>query len=187
MIGEQIRQLRVKKCLSLTEFARRAGISKSMISQIESGKTNPSVETVRQLAAALAVPVFTLFLRGNDSLGMLVKRDQRIKISVPDSAATRELLTPDLQRNMVVLTACLPAGQLSSPDFTTHEGEECVFLLRGTIIIHLPDGDYTMQAGDSFYVSAFQPHYCSNPGDSESEYLSVIVPPTLDGRRTKVV
>jgi transcriptional regulator with XRE-family HTH domain len=184
MIGEQIRQLRLKKGLSLTEFARRVGMSKSMISQIELGKSNPSVETVRQLAAVLQVPVFTLFLEGNDSQDMLVKKDKRIKIKVPDSDAVREIVTPDLRRNMVLLIACLPPGRASSPGFTTHLGEECVFLLRGVITIHLPDESYMLEAGDSFYFPASQPHYCTNPGSSEAEFLSVIVPPTLDGHRS---
>ncbi len=184
MIGEQIRHLRLKKGLNLTQFARRAGMSKSMISQIELGKTNPSVETVRQLAAVLQVPVFTLFLEGHDSHDMLVKKDKRIKIKVPDSDAVREILTPDLSRNMVLLLACLPPGRASSPSFTTHVGEECVFLLRGTITICLPDESYALEAGDSFYFAASQPHYCTNTGNTEAEFLSVIVPPTLDGHRS---
>jgi transcriptional regulator with XRE-family HTH domain len=183
MIGEQIRQLRLRKGLNLTEFARRTGISKSMISQIERGKTNPSVATVRLLAAALEVPVFTLFLQGNDSQGMLVKKDKRITIKVPDSDEVRQLITPDLHRNMVLLIACLPPHRSSSPSFTTHLGEECVLVLRGSITIHLPDENYALEAGDSFYFSPSQPHYSSNPGDTEAEFLSVIVPPTLNGHR----
>lgn len=187
MIGEQIRHLRQKKGLSLTRFAQLAGMSKSMISQIELGKTNPSVETVRQLAATLQVPVFTLFLEGNDSQGMLVTRDKRIRIKVPDSGAVRELLTPDLHRNMVLLVACLPPGRSSSPNFTSHVGEECVLVLRGSITIYLPDGCYNLQSGDSFYFTASQPHYCTNLGHTEAEYLSVIVPPTLDNHHSKLV
>ncbi len=114
---------------------------------------------------------------------MLVKKDKRIKIKVPESDAVREILTSDLRRNMVLLLACLPPGRASSRGFTTHLGEECVFLLRGVIAIHLPDGCYTLGAGDSFYFPASQPHYCTNPGSTEAEFLSVIVPPTLDGHR----
>lgn len=186
MIGEQIRQLRLKKGLSVTEFARQAGMSKSMISQIELGKANPSVETVRQLAAVLGVPVFSLFLEGNDSQGNLVRKGERIAIKVPDSDATRELLTPDLHRNMVVLSACLPPGGASSPGFTTHVGEEFVLVLRGTVTIHLPNESYDLESGDSFYFAASLPHYCINPATTEAEFLSVIVPSTLNGHQANV-
>ncbi len=182
MIGEKVRDLRRKKGLSLTEFARRAGMSKSMISQIEGGNANPSVDTVRAMAAALEVPVFTLFLQDDEDRGTLVRKDERMTLSVPGTRAMRELLTPDLHRAMVLLICRLPPGESSSPSFTTHKGEECVFVLQGEVRVHLQDGECDLHTGDSFYFDAQQPHVFSNPGSSEAEFLSVITPPTIQGR-----
>jgi transcriptional regulator with XRE-family HTH domain len=181
-IGEEIRQLRLKKGLSLSEFARRTGMSKSMVSQVERGTTNPSVESVRTIAATLEVPVFSLFLQGNDSQDLLVRQDRRITLTVPDSKIVRQLITPDLHRAMVLLVACIPPHESSSPTFTTHLGEECIYVLRGTVTVHLQAETYDLNQGDSFYFPALQPHYFSNPTDTESEFLSSIVPPTLNHR-----
>ena len=186
MIGERIRQLRLKKSLSLSEFARRTGMSKSMVSQVERGNTNPSVETIRGIAAALEVPVFTLFLDGNDSQEMLVRKDKRISLSIPDSIITRELVTPDMHRAMAVLVGRIPPCGTSSPNFTTHVGEECIFVLQGQVTIHLPDETYTLEPGDAFYFLSRQPHYFSNETESETEFLSVIVPPTLARHRAPI-
>ncbi len=186
MIGERIRQLRLTKNLSLSDFARRAGMSKSMVSQVERGNINPSIETIRGIAATLEVPVFTLFLDGNDSQEMLVKKDQRISLTIPDSNITRELVTPDMQRAMAVLVARIPPSGASSPNFTTHVGEECIFVLQGQLTINLPDETYTLGPGDAFYLLSRQPHYFSNKGDAEAEFLSVIVPPTLERHRTPI-
>src|SRR5256886_16629120 len=56
LIAASIRRWRDRAGLSLTERARRAGIAKSTLSQLESGVGNPSVETLRALGVALGVP-----------------------------------------------------------------------------------------------------------------------------------
>jgi transcriptional regulator with XRE-family HTH domain len=56
LIATSIRRERDRAGLSLTELARRAGIAKSTLSQLESGAGNPSVETLWALAVALGVP-----------------------------------------------------------------------------------------------------------------------------------
>ncbi|CAM2894926.1 helix-turn-helix domain-containing protein [Skermania piniformis] len=56
VIAASIRRERDRAGLSLTELARRAGIAKSTLSQLESGNANPSVETLWALGVALGVP-----------------------------------------------------------------------------------------------------------------------------------
>jgi transcriptional regulator with XRE-family HTH domain len=56
LIAASIRRERDRAGLSLTELARRAGIAKSTLSQLESGVGNPSVETLWALSVALGVP-----------------------------------------------------------------------------------------------------------------------------------
>ncbi len=55
-IAASIRHERDRAGLSLTELARRAGIAKSTLSQLESGTGNPSVETLWAIGVALGVP-----------------------------------------------------------------------------------------------------------------------------------
>jgi transcriptional regulator with XRE-family HTH domain len=55
-IAASLRRERDRAGLSLTELARRAGIAKSTLSQLESGTGNPSVETLWALGVALGVP-----------------------------------------------------------------------------------------------------------------------------------
>jgi transcriptional regulator with XRE-family HTH domain len=56
VIARSLRREREKAGLSITDLAKRAGIAKSTVSQLESGSGNPSVETLWALAVALAVP-----------------------------------------------------------------------------------------------------------------------------------
>ena len=60
-LGLRIQSIRQKQNLTLKEVADKANITSSMLSQLERGKANPSVETLRKEASALEVPLFAFF------------------------------------------------------------------------------------------------------------------------------
>jgi quercetin dioxygenase-like cupin family protein len=147
------------------------GVSKSLISQVERGKANPSVETARAIAAVLEVPLFSLFLEEDDCGSALVRRGERIRLTVPGSETVRELLTPDLERDMVLVLSRIRPGGKSSSSPASHKGEECVFVLRGILEVTLQDEDYVLEAGDTLYFDARVPHLFSNPSNTEVEFV----------------
>ncbi|MFI7406361.1 helix-turn-helix domain-containing protein [Streptomyces sp. NPDC049541] len=59
-IAAALRRERIRAGLSLSELAKRAGIAKSTLSQLEGGSGNPSVETLWALGVALRVPFSVL-------------------------------------------------------------------------------------------------------------------------------
>jgi len=60
-IGDRLRAVRTRRRLSLRELADLANVSASLLSQIENGKANPSVESLYNIAAALEIPVSDFF------------------------------------------------------------------------------------------------------------------------------
>src|SRR6266851_3101175 len=62
VIAASLRRARRRSGLSLTEVARRAGIAKSTLSQFESGKGNPSLETLWAICVALDAPFSRLLV-----------------------------------------------------------------------------------------------------------------------------
>lgn len=66
LLGEKIRLLRTEKGYSLRELGKRVNLSFSYLGDIERGRTNPSIETLKSLAEALEVPV-TYFLEENNN------------------------------------------------------------------------------------------------------------------------
>ena len=58
--GLRLRELRAARGLSLSELARRAGVGKATLSEIESGRRNPTVETLYAVCAPLDVPLTAL-------------------------------------------------------------------------------------------------------------------------------
>ena len=74
-LGRTVRAQRERRHLTIASLARKVGVSAAAISQIESGAVQPSVATLRKLAASLEIPVFRLFLPVEaEAEGILVKR-----------------------------------------------------------------------------------------------------------------
>lgn len=59
-VGERLRRLRQDGGLSLSELARRSGVGKGTLSELETGQRNPTLETLYALTTALKVPLSTV-------------------------------------------------------------------------------------------------------------------------------
>lgn len=66
IIAENVKACRLKAGLNQKQLAERAGISKSLLSQVESGTTNPTINTIWKICSGLNVP-YTLLLEANDA------------------------------------------------------------------------------------------------------------------------
>jgi transcriptional regulator with XRE-family HTH domain len=176
-LGNRIRAARSRRSLSAAELASAAGVSKSLVSQIERGIAAPSIDTVRRLASVLEVPVFSLFMEEPDQ-GMIVRRDERRLVRYPGTHATREVLSPTLGGRMVLLWVTFPAGE-EGREPVRHIGEECVVVVRGTLEVTLGDQNVVLETGDSMTFDSEVPHAFRNPTNEETEILAAISPPNL--------
>jgi transcriptional regulator with XRE-family HTH domain len=129
--GTTLRALREQRALTIASLARRVGISAAAISQIESGTVQPSVTTLRKLAAALEVPVFRFFLPADAAAASLVRRAERKTLGLARTGARYELVTPSLQGRLEVMEITMDPGQASAPERISHPGEECLVIIKG--------------------------------------------------------
>ncbi len=60
-LGNKVKQLRQSRNLSLNELSRKSGISKAALSKLESGDSNPRIDTLEAIAIALGFPLGDLF------------------------------------------------------------------------------------------------------------------------------
>jgi transcriptional regulator with XRE-family HTH domain len=176
-LGGRIRAARSRRGLSVAELAGTAGVSKSLVSQIERGIAAPSIDTVRRLASALQVPVFSLFMQEPDN-GMVVRRSARRVVRYPGSRATREVLSPTLSGRMVLLWVTFPPGE-DGREPVRHIGEESVVVLRGTLEVELGEQRVVLERGDSMTFDSEAPHAFRNPTNEETEILTAISPPNI--------
>src|SRR3989454_9014072 len=87
-LGQQVRQLRLERGLTLEEVATRSGCSLGSLSQIERGLGNPSFATLVRISHALRVSVARLVELGQDGQGVVspvVRKDQRRRFNPHNS------------------------------------------------------------------------------------------------------
>lgn len=181
-VGVRIREMRIERGLSVTELARRCGISKSLLSQVELGSSNASVPVLKTIARQLNVPFFSLFVE-TDPTVTVIRKDERRKFRIPGSPIERELLTPDLASELVVVIATMGPGDVAYRNApSSHGGVECIYVLSGTLEAELSGRRVTLNEGDSFYFNALIPHSLTNTSSAPTEIMAIVCGPDAHAR-----
>jgi DNA-binding transcriptional MerR regulator/mannose-6-phosphate isomerase-like protein (cupin superfamily) len=174
-IGMRLRQLRLRRGLSLAHVAKAAGISVGFLSAIERSQMSASISTLRRLARFYKTNILDFFDPA-ESNSRLVRPAAR-KVLEAGPGVRMELLAwgntvmePHLFRI---------APQSGSGESYTHEGEEFLHVLRGELQLALDNEEFRLKSGDSFYFESATPHRWKNPGRSETWVLWVNTPPTF--------
>jgi transcriptional regulator with XRE-family HTH domain len=185
-IGSRLRANRTMRHLTLRELARRVGVSPSLISQIETGRSQPSVGTLYAIATELEVSVDDLLFDGDDNTrserrpGSLGARDEgapsaagpvqrshnRRAISL-DSGVRWERLTTQHDDDVEFLDVVYDVGGASSAaeSLTRHAGREYGVVLSGRLGVTLVFEEHVLEAGDSISFASTTPHRLANVGD----------------------
>jgi DNA-binding transcriptional MerR regulator/quercetin dioxygenase-like cupin family protein len=174
-IGAHLRRLRLERGLSLSQVAKKVGISVGFLSALERSQMSASVSTLRKLALYYKTNILDFF-DAAESRGRLVSPGKR-KILEAGPGVRMELLAwgntvmePHLFRI---------APKAGSGESYAHEGEEFLYVLRGELRISVEQEEYRLRTGDSFYFESATPHRWLNAGRSETWVLWVNTPPTF--------
>lgn len=178
-LGARIRAPRKTHGWTLDDLARSTAVSKSAISQIESGRIEPSLQTLRRLASALKIPLRRLFECPASSIDdRVVRRGQRKVSHLPKGRVRYELLSPDLvDKQVQFLRVKLETNPDGRPEPYTHGGEEYGIIIRGKVEVWIEGSTYLLRKGDSIYFRATAPHFVSNAGRDTAVTIWAISPP----------
>ncbi|WP_427113831.1 helix-turn-helix domain-containing protein [Megasphaera sueciensis] len=162
-LGQQIRELRKQKGMSIQTLAKESGLSTGIISQMERDLTKPSVDTLWNVSKTLGVHISYFFCEF-DGKKAVIKKNERRKIILPDSHVTYEQLSPQ-NRRMEVLLVKIEPGECDYDKLIAHEGEEWGYVIQGIMKIKYGFTDYILYEGDSIYLDSTIPHRYVNIGD----------------------
>lgn len=179
MLGERIRHYRTLKNMTGQKLASKVGVSRSLISQIEQDTANPSIDTLRKITHALDISIVLLFEEPSPTNGIVVTKNKRKMLKVPESSLVYELLTPDLNRRIEFLWIEIEPGKQVEPVAFSHEGEECAVILEGQLSLHINDVEYLLNEGDSISFDSSQPHSIANLGSKKVVLVTAITPPSF--------
>ena len=174
-IGVRLRQLRIRRGLSLAHVAKAVGISLGFLSALERSHMSASVSTLRKLARFYKTNILDFFDPAEFNIRLVTPGKRKVLEAGPGVrmellAWGNTVMEPHLFRI---------APQSGSGESYTHEGEEFLYILQGELQISLEDEEYWLRPGDSFYFESTTPHRWKNPGRGETWVLWVNTPPTF--------
>lgn len=186
-VGERLRERRREKGLSARQLADAIGVSPSMISMIENGRTNPSVGTLIAIVSALGTSLDSLFWSTPDAPpgdgpavvvpeAGLVRADQRPTISLA-SGVRWERLTPTQEEGVSFMHVRYEVGGESCPidALHRHAGRDYVVLVEGRLGVQVGFEQYELTAGDSIAFDAPVPHRLWTIGDEPAVAIVVVI------------
>lgn len=191
-LGAKLKAIRRSKGVTLQQIADQTGLSKSFVSQIETGAANPSIASLKKITDVLGIPLAALFHAGEEAEEAgtpsevaepqgevrVVRRDRRKMLVEPGKMGRMYLLTPDLQRKLEVILGEEEPGNADS-EWYSHRGEEFGLVLEGRYEVSVGDQVFVLEAGDSIYYPSHMPHKTRVLGDQPVRTIWVITPPSF--------
>ena len=165
-VGPRLKQVRVRRGLTLTELAAATGISKSTLSRLETGQRKPSLELLLPIAQVHQVPLDELV--GAPEVG-----DPRIRLA-PRKRKGRIVVPLTRQPNGMHAWKVLIPPEPGEPELRIHEGHEWLYVLSGHLRLILADRDVTLGPGEVAEFDTGLPHWFGAAGDEPVEILSLL-------------
>lgn len=161
-IGVQVRQLRRRVGITVSELAAAAGLSGGMLSKIENGQISPSLASLQSLAGALNVPITTFFSTFEEKRDCsFVKAGTGVVIERRGTKAGHQysLLGHALGGNVVVEPYFITLSMDAAPyPAFQHEGTEFIYVLSGEMLYRHGDQSYHLTPGDALLFDSAAPH-----------------------------
>lgn len=179
-MGKRIQAIRAERGFSIRKTAGLAGITASMLSQIEGGLVNPSINTLRAIAQILEVPLYEFF-KEDQSENPVVRPNERRTIGLKSEPDVRyELLTPDTKGEIEFCMMVIPPHLSSFRDIRSHDGEEVAFMYSGQRVdLEMEGRTYGLEVGDSVRIPAKARHAWHNHTDDTVMVIFAVTPPSF--------
>ena len=174
-VAPNIRTIRESRGMTQADLARRSGVSKAMVCDVESGKKNPTIRLLGQIAQGLDCGISEL-LDLDDTPCITLDRadDQRVLVD-PENNMERRLLSRAMaKRGTEVLHYTFPAN-CEEPWFPSHPkgALETAYLIEGRVTIMLGKEEAVLEAGDACTYPADLEHRVMNAGDTPARVIFV--------------
>jgi transcriptional regulator with XRE-family HTH domain len=179
-VGANVRRIRKKADLTVTELARNAQLTKSALSKVENGLVSSPIATLMRIAEALRVPLaeffveepvarpFVLTRRGE---GTVIARDGS-RFGYAYEALASEMPQKHAEPFLLTIRPGDPIGQFR------HGGEEFLYMLAGRVEFTIGDDRFMLRPGDSLYFDPSNQHTTKVLGGRPARFLCVFIKKT---------
>jgi len=184
-IGSKIKAFREFRQLSLADLAIQANLDEAQLQLIEDEGNVPSLGVLIKISRAMGVRIGT-FLDDQETIGPALvnagKAEETLSFSTKDES-TREhlnffsLAQAKAGRHMEPFLVEIEPSEESDYKLSSHEGEEFIYVLEGSIEINYGKEVYLLQKGDTIYLDSVVAHNIHAAGEQAAKILAVVYTP----------
>lgn len=181
-IGAKMRALRLKKKIGLVDLGKHTGLSPALLSKVERGRLFPTLPTLLRIALVFGVGLEYFFAGAREKpLVAVTRKGQRVEL--PERPGAREaayqfvsLDYPATERRFNSYFAefhPVAAEKLHPHD---HSGVEFIYVIQGTLSVHINAEEHVLEPGDAIYFDATVPHAYRRSGGRSCSAVVVTAP-----------
>lgn len=181
-VARNLRRLRADRAWSLDALARRSGVSKGLLVQIEQGQGNPSLTTLVRLSDAFGITVAQLIEGVSRSDVQVVREGEAVVLWSDDRGSRAELLLGlDRHEHVELWRWHLAPGAAHRSDSHLAGTREMVYVTAGELTLELGGDTHVLRPGDSVHYPSDRQHAYRNGGPETARFEMVVIMPTNVG------
>ncbi len=177
--GDRVRRIRQQRGLSIRDLSSRTGIDMAALRRIESGEAIPALGQLVRLGRALDMKMGYLISPGIDETVTVVHKNERRPVSRYGETKSMlcgysyESLAPEKAERFMepFIVTLVPTD---AEDFSTHAGQEFLYVLKGDVKVQVGDRIDFLKPGDAAYYDSVEPHLVRCVGTSPAQILAVL-------------
>lgn len=185
IVGDRIKSIRESKSMTVEQLAEKAGLTVEQIQRIENDIDLPSLSPLIKISHALEVRLGTFFDDQSVSGPVICRKDKYSdSISFSNNAIQsrknmeyHSLSKSKTDRHMEPFIIDVAPTEKNDFVLSTHEGEEFIFVLEGTMELSYGKNTYLLECGDSVYYDSIIPHHLHGYEGQAAKILAVIYTP----------
>ena len=173
IIGENLRRLRTERNLSLGQLAKTSEISKGILSEIEKGNSNPTINTILKIADGLSTPYTALLEEPEKECDLIRKEDTAIQRDDFGTYRLRCYFPCSFSRNFEYFQMELDAGCSHTSIGHPPKAQEYLYVIRGTVALTAGSEEHVLHPGDALLFASSIPHVYENRTNETAECMII--------------
>lgn len=173
IIAINLNKLRTERNLTLGQLSKISGISKAMLSDIEKGNGNPTINTIWKIANGLNVPYTRLMEHIEKEATVVRKSEPTVQTGETDHYRIYCYFTNTPMRNFELFRVELDANSSNATIGHSEKAQEYLYIIQGELVLHTEMGDHTLNAGDALVFDSSIDHTYINKQDSLLSFIVI--------------
>ena len=177
-IGAKIKTLRTQRKMTLKDLSEKTNLSIGFLSQLERGLTSIATDTLGSIADVFEVDLSYFFLKPRTKKRPIIRSYEKEVFNICTSGCIQYNLSNDLKAKTMLprFLDILPNNTDEDIQSYSHEGEEFIYVLEGTLTLFLDGEQYELYPGDSIHYNSSRNHNWANYTNKMVRILVVATP-----------